>query len=412
MSKQLLISSRHPQGAAREVQIGVSGGDGTQIGGWVGSAPSDTGGGAVGGSYKSVLLCDRPANLGGMVAKPAPTGPPAFVSRVHVDSQVGLTAPKDMTVSVRQAPPKPALLANRKHKRWLKALSRLKVQLAEEQEDQQRYLQDRKEKFTRKLAKARHGVRAATATSPVPSSSMESSFADAGADLSPPTDVAQPATAPAAVQQQLTSRSSAKNPTNRKVGGRRGRTKQRTAKPVWALSEEEARAAEAEQENEADDLIDFATSLDYDKYIQDSEVQAALKVLLNRVYEIEQTAVETEQQDQPGAAAAATEALDQDNYVADALAQGAERRGDWKSSFVNAWKGLKDDQRALLRKHFKVDAPDLAAKEEGWDARQTSDDANVKKALGSGTMRSIHSRASVRSVLQSLQQMQQKRQST
>jgi len=76
MTKEALISSRMPQQAAREVQIGVGGTDGAQIGmipsltnaystgGWVGTTSAvDTNTGA--GTFKSVLLCDRPAAVGG-----------------------------------------------------------------------------------------------------------------------------------------------------------------------------------------------------------------------------------------------------------------------------------------------------------------------------------------------------------
>lgn len=55
-------------------------------------------------------------------------------------------------------------------------------------------------------------------------------------------------------------------------------------KPAWARSEEENDLAE---EEEIESLLDFATTLDYDRYIEDLEIREALKLVQDRVDQLE-----------------------------------------------------------------------------------------------------------------------------
>lgn len=55
------------------------------------------------------------------------------------------------------------------------------------------------------------------------------------------------------------------------------------AKPKWAMTEEEALESEL---NESDMLVDFAESLDFEKFINDYEVREALAIMRDRVQEI------------------------------------------------------------------------------------------------------------------------------
>lgn len=59
-------------------------------------------------------------------------------------------------------------------------------------------------------------------------------------------------------------------------------------RPMWALTEEQAEmAVERAEYDEADDLLDFANSLDFDKYISDSEVSALIENVRSRIAELE-----------------------------------------------------------------------------------------------------------------------------
>jgi hypothetical protein len=55
------------------------------------------------------------------------------------------------------------------------------------------------------------------------------------------------------------------------------------AKPAWAKTEEQLNK---EQEDEIDDLIEFAYDLDYEKYMEDLEVRQAIALIKERVAEI------------------------------------------------------------------------------------------------------------------------------
>lgn len=60
------------------------------------------------------------------------------------------------------------------------------------------------------------------------------------------------------------------------------------ARPMWALTEEQAeKVVERAEYDEADDLLDFANSLDFDKYISDSEVSALIENVRSRIAELE-----------------------------------------------------------------------------------------------------------------------------
>ncbi len=55
-------------------------------------------------------------------------------------------------------------------------------------------------------------------------------------------------------------------------------------RPAWALSEEQANTnAEAKEREEEDELLDFAKSLDYDKFISDMEVKIMVEKLRERI---------------------------------------------------------------------------------------------------------------------------------
>ena len=64
---------------------------------------------------------------------------------------------------------------------------------------------------------------------------------------------------------------------------RKSPTKKKSKKPAWAYTKG---AYEDKAEEEMDGLVDFATSLDFDKYIQDFEVKTMLQALEHRVKQI------------------------------------------------------------------------------------------------------------------------------
>ncbi|EAS06701.2 hypothetical protein TTHERM_00688410 (macronuclear) [Tetrahymena thermophila SB210] len=59
--------------------------------------------------------------------------------------------------------------------------------------------------------------------------------------------------------------------------------KNKKEKPAWAKTEKQL---EEEDNQECDDLLNFASNLDYDKYINDLEVQSMVKAIKDRVSEL------------------------------------------------------------------------------------------------------------------------------
>merc|ERR550537_1050831 len=73
---------------------------------------------------------------------------------------------------------------------------------------------------------------------------------------------------------------------------------------MWALTEDKAdKQAEADDEEEAEELLDFAAGLDFDKFIDDMEVRAMMEQVKGRVDELESAIAEEE---------ATTEALEKE----------------------------------------------------------------------------------------------------
>ena len=61
-----------------------------------------------------------------------------------------------------------------------------------------------------------------------------------------------------------------------------------SSRPMWALTEDQAKEfAGGIETAEADDLLSFANSLDFDKYINDTEISALVQNVRSRICELE-----------------------------------------------------------------------------------------------------------------------------
>ncbi|KAL0477597.1 laminin subunit alpha [Acrasis kona] len=66
-------------------------------------------------------------------------------------------------------------------------------------------------------------------------------------------------------------------------------------KPVWAMSEKEAEEVE---DKEVDDLLNFASNLDFEKFMEDEEVKEAVNVIKTRVKELEGEVMKEEKEEE------------------------------------------------------------------------------------------------------------------
>jgi len=71
--------------------------------------------------------------------------------------------------------------------------------------------------------------------------------------------------------------------------------KKKSNKPAWALTEEKAEVVSEEKEFEdAEGLLDFAAGLNFDKYIDDLEVQTMMEKVKQRIMTLEREVIQDE----------------------------------------------------------------------------------------------------------------------
>ena len=206
------------------------------------------------GNYKGVMLCNRPNDP---TEKPIRDGPAPFISRVTVREQIGLNPPAKLVGQT--AKPKRSLEILIRHKFWLSQLQKQKEEKMQKTIENQK-VQD--EKFKR--MKKKYSKPSKIDNKPPQLPNPEAKDAPAS-EPSNPNPIPKPS--------KLTEK-------NLKV-------LDSDHKPKWAMTEDQAqKIEELEQEQEVENLLQFVSDLDYDKFINDLEVRQALEIVKERVEEI------------------------------------------------------------------------------------------------------------------------------
>jgi len=244
-------------------------------------------------SFKGVMLCSRPP----AVAAPPPRidegmvkmlNRPAFVSTIQIESAVGLP-PIRQERPVSVAKPKASDVTYR-HKKWLMRFQENHSALNEMLRAKADKLEDSKRRLASKAAEERTAIRAINATDGLSDAERTRRIAEvvdprnkAGEPAYEPT--AAPATAAAAPAAASSSSSSASASASASAPVQRHWVRRaRAAKPAWAMSIEESEEA---QDAEADELLNFAAGLDFDRYVEDVEVRESLRFARKRVRDAE-----------------------------------------------------------------------------------------------------------------------------
>lgn len=357
-------------------------------------------------SYKGILLCGRPNDggrardqnaYGGSTAPFLPAGKSDDARNAGLQPSVEERARLDMqkqarmqSTAVSNSQAKKAVLS--KHRAWLVSFAKAVKDMKEEEENRGLALQEQRDRLREKLATERRSRIDGTAT-----------LNDAQPNDTSSTSAAVMAAAP-----------SKKGFTTTSTRGK-GTATQQKAKPKWAMTEDEADDAEFAQARE---LIDFAASLDFHKYMQDYEVREAMAIMRDRVKEI----AATEGLDLEAAKKAAAEEDDEDDTasIATDAQPPSDLTGEAKESWVKSHAERREKRRARQAARANAAAPgDLSQKEAGWD-RSVSD--RVKKAVSSEALRladkvlatsdairKIHSRQSLAKLLQDASLAEEKR---
>jgi len=216
------------------------------------------------GNYKGVMLCNRP--FVGVVSTSKRGGAPAKQAFVcgNVDNKLGATVPisKGKIAKVNQRSRKETAL--QRHRKWLAELQATKDQL------EMQYLEDiqikeaKHKKFMDREAKMREEVR-----------KVRDYRGYTGADVDSQQKYDKSQAYDVAMEGELSPEVSSGT-----AGG--------SSRPMWALTEDQAKKVAGGVETaEADDLLSFANSLDFDKYINDTEISALVQNVRSRICELE-----------------------------------------------------------------------------------------------------------------------------
>eukprot|EP00968_Pinguiococcus_pyrenoidosus_P008141 scaffold576_cov260-Pinguiococcus_pyrenoidosus.AAC.5 len=272
------------------------------------------------GNYKGVMICNRP--FAGVVsaahAAGRPAGPiPSFLCGT-VPREIGQPAPTVMNRS--RQPPKPRRLqALIKHRKWLKELQNAKDRCEVEFLQRQSEKEEARKRFIAKEAKIRRSLVRAGQKEQAAKGEPQDDADDADDDEQDEQDEQvkgageeakeglRDALTPAkkSLQTEHSAADKAEGKLESEVQAKaqakgdqaldadpfdaKADKKPLKNRPMWALTKEQAEDEEERQEDEdADELLEFVANLDFDEYLRDSEIAALLRGVKSRILEIEQ----------------------------------------------------------------------------------------------------------------------------
>lgn len=294
-------------------------------------------GAAEAGNYKGVMLCNRPTeptSYGAGVTTITPASDAPSFRPVGLPAEpLGLNPAKENLVSNvlavhdeaarrraeqggRAGPPN----FMSKHRQWLSEMAKKKAALNAELQASAMAAEEKRKKFVAYSRPLRDAVRERAAEMDVEGVPHSQPELNKGSRLPPPEEEASE-------QEELQRflKESAEPPMPKPKKAAASSSSKAATRPAWALTEDQADELEDEEANE---LLEFAAGLDYDAYVDDLEVRQALSVIRERI-------------DAQKAAEAAAAAVDE------AEEKIAAAGGDWRSQFVKEWNG--DDDGASTR---------------------------------------------------------------
>jgi len=231
------------------------------------------------GNYKGVMLCNRP--FAGVAAAAQNAGGPAKAAFVcgTVPGHMGANAPpRDLAVTVKRTKKETALS---RHKKWLQDLQSTKNQLEQSYLDEIKRKEEAKKRFMERESKMRAVIRASRdGDSTVLSATMSASMAVPAENKAERSDAKEEVPEDDEEEIAVAVELAAAEKLREKQG--------RANRPAWALTEDKAKeAAEKQEEDDTAELLEFAQNLDFDKYIDDMEVQAMIDQVKTRINELE-----------------------------------------------------------------------------------------------------------------------------
>mmetsp|Transcript_4390 Transcript_4390/g.7791 ORF Transcript_4390/g.7791 Transcript_4390/m.7791 type:complete len:406 (-) Transcript_4390:120-1337(-) len=332
------------------------------------------------GNFKGVMLCNRPSEDASKARGVGGEEPFRSMIAATYSDAPGLTPARNFEPSVKKRGPSAAL---RRHVRWLRELQeqmreeREQVE-AEEQDEEARRIKmkavvDGHREKVRSMMQERDAANREAEENEKAIRTMARAAAAAPGSTVPP---APPAAAP--------------------------KPKPKAAKPMWAMTEKEKDQFE---EEEGDDLINFAENLDFDKFVGDLEFRQGLDALKDRAGKLkkEQDAFKDE------LLANFNSSVDEDEDYEESTAAGSLLEdGIDGQSLLGSEYSVTSSRRARREKEQRGDG------KEDWDnSTNAGDDRSVvdpevkemaEVVLANAPhIRAVHSKASVEKLIQKAQ---------
>lgn len=229
------------------------------------------------GNYKGVMLCNRPFGGVSGALKSNEVGVKAFgcgVVPAEIGAHVSLASKERHKI---KRPKKESALT--KHRKWLAELQNTKDRLEYEYAMEMQAKQDQKDKFKKQEKSLRQTSRAIL-------------HAEDGSEL-PQSDEKEPENNSPTVQQEA---KDAKDTEVKKM--------KKVNKPAWAMASTAGNSAEDDEladligdKDEMEDLLGFAKTLDYDRYMNDMEVKLMMEQVRKRILDLERQVTQEEKRE-------------------------------------------------------------------------------------------------------------------
>ncbi|CAK9090664.1 Uncharacterized protein SCF082_LOCUS42754 [Durusdinium trenchii] len=373
-----------------------------------GEARRMDGNGASIGNYKGVMLCNRPfAGVSSAAQKAYSSSqgnPPPFRSTCQHKEQLGLNPIRHPPNVVVERSKKDTALS--KHRKFLSDLQKQKTELEEEFEREIREKEEKRNRFREKLAaKREQRVRERRGEDYNPRGADPESFYGAASSKASGNQSDASSPLPKPIDNQATE---VKSGEPKPVLSKSTRNKEL---PKWALTKQ---AVEELEDEEADDLLDFAKALDFDGFLSDLEVRAALKAAKSRVERLKESSREEKVGEEPDGVEERSlgEEKSQGSYAASLSSEMRaflEVEGGRPSSKANVRDGWKARRRAAADGGWDSSTR-VGSEEKSNDADNDDDAQSVASAARSilstssvKSLKQIHSARSISKIAEKLQ---------
>jgi hypothetical protein len=365
------------------------------------------------GNFKGVMLCNRPAVPSGFQSsrggagdgggEPTMVNKPAFVSSVVPQEQLGVNVPRK-GFGPRRTKPRGDDVTWR-HKKWLAEFRERRNELVDMMEEKTVELEEKKKAFSEKQARMRAAIRmardidggdpqlmGAALTGRVKVTQQQLDQYEA--QLQPSQPQTQPQQLPHGVYEMPPQQAQMQPPQQEVVEPVRllvrKRRKNAASKPRWAMTEEEN---EEFEEGEVDDLLNFASNLDYDAYIGDMEEKEAALFVQKQASELNVD--------------------DGEDVIVEEGDGDFDEYEEYEADDPNNVEGPKVLRHRLLRRVRRRRQPESALVDArpAWDSSSNIDTmsqfgagGSAREVLGSHRgLQGVHSAASVRAMMQRVQ---------